>query len=435
MKANLKFLIVCTIMMTSCLVLSRQTEAQQPNVSYQLFYDELSPYGEWVDYSDYGYVWIPDVRTDFTPYSSDGRWVLTDYGWTWASDYNWGWAAFHYGRWDFNDSFGWFWVPDNQWGPAWVNWRQADGYYGWEPMQPGISLNNNFGRQYNRNNDHWMFVRDRDIEQLNIRNYYVRGNERNRIALNSVVIRNTYLDNKRHTTYVTGPSRTEFQRNTGRKVVPVIIRENSTPGSRMNNGQLQIYRPHVVNNNNDNRKPAPVRVTNAGDVRRNPNRNESNQNQDGNYETQPVRKPNVVRPQNNTQPTEQRNVNQSINKPYEQRPVPANTDRNTNQPQRRNPGQGDNNANRPVRQPVMNQQNNTPPVQQDPNVNRQENRQVQQERTVTPSTPDRNIQQNRPPEQNQPNTNEVRQNEPVNQQDKKPETRTTKTRQDEQRDK
>ena len=94
MKTNIKFTLAVIVLLTSCVILPRQTEAQQSNVSFQLFYDELSPYGEWVDYSNYGYVWIPDVGYDFLPYSTDGRWILTNYGWTWASNYNWGWAAF-----------------------------------------------------------------------------------------------------------------------------------------------------------------------------------------------------------------------------------------------------------------------------------------------------------------------------------------------------
>lgn len=73
----------------------KQISAQQNNVSFQVFYDALSPYGQWVDYQNYGYVWIPDVSPEFAPYSSDGYWILTDYGWTWVSDYEWGWAPFH----------------------------------------------------------------------------------------------------------------------------------------------------------------------------------------------------------------------------------------------------------------------------------------------------------------------------------------------------
>ena len=39
-------------------------------VSYQDFYDQLSPYGQWVDHPDHGYIWIPDAGPDFRPYSS-----------------------------------------------------------------------------------------------------------------------------------------------------------------------------------------------------------------------------------------------------------------------------------------------------------------------------------------------------------------------------
>src|SRR6266496_4345326 len=103
----------------------RNTGTAQVNVdiSYQTFYDELSPYGEWIDYPEYGYVWVPEVD-DFRPYSTGGHWVWTDdYGWMWASDYDWGWAPFHYGRWTYDDWYGWIWVPGYEWSPAWVEWR------------------------------------------------------------------------------------------------------------------------------------------------------------------------------------------------------------------------------------------------------------------------------------------------------------------------
>jgi len=73
------------------------------SVSFQMFYDELSPYGEWIDDPEYGYIWLPDVDRDFQPYASRGHWVMTSYGNTWVSDYDWGWAPFHYGRWTYSD--------------------------------------------------------------------------------------------------------------------------------------------------------------------------------------------------------------------------------------------------------------------------------------------------------------------------------------------
>jgi hypothetical protein len=102
---------------------------QSGDVSYQTFYDNLSPYGQWIDYPNYGYVWSPSVGADFKPYATNGHWVYTDMGWTWASDYNWGWATFHYGRWFYDNSYGWLWVPGYDWAPAWVSWRSSNDYY------------------------------------------------------------------------------------------------------------------------------------------------------------------------------------------------------------------------------------------------------------------------------------------------------------------
>jgi hypothetical protein len=267
MKSNIKISIVLFVLILSSVFVSERVSAQQYDVSYQVFYDQLSPYGQWVEYPNYGYVWIPDFGPDFVPYSTNGHWMYSDYGWTWVSDYSWGWAPFHYGRWDFDNYYGWFWIPDNEWGPAWVSWRRADGYYGWEPMGPGITISVSFGRDYDRNHDHWIFVRDRDFDRSDINRYSVNRSDHDRIIRNSTVINNTYVDNRRNTTYVTGPGRDDIQRGTGRRVNTVSIQENNKPGQEMNNGQLRIYRPQMVKNNDREQKPAPSRLTNLKDVK------------------------------------------------------------------------------------------------------------------------------------------------------------------------
>src|SRR5689334_14060327 len=97
------------------------------------FHERLSPYGRWVVTPAYGEVWIPaGVRLGWRPYW-DGRWVLTEYGWTFVSDDPWGWAAWHYGHWVFADAYGWVWVPGRVWSPAWVVWRRGGGYLAWAP--------------------------------------------------------------------------------------------------------------------------------------------------------------------------------------------------------------------------------------------------------------------------------------------------------------
>ena len=60
-----------------------QTESYQPApepvappvVSYQSFYDDLAPYGTWVNYPGYGYVWMPNAGPDFMPYNTNGNWM------------------------------------------------------------------------------------------------------------------------------------------------------------------------------------------------------------------------------------------------------------------------------------------------------------------------------------------------------------------------
>jgi hypothetical protein len=104
-------------------------------VDEDVFYDRLSPYGYWTDVAPYGRVWVPTVAAGWRPYYY-GRWVFTDWGWTFVSDDPWGWAAYHYGRWNFAVGVGWYWIPDTVWGPAWVDWRYGGGWVTWCPLGP-----------------------------------------------------------------------------------------------------------------------------------------------------------------------------------------------------------------------------------------------------------------------------------------------------------
>jgi len=108
---------------------------ENEEVSFQLFYDSLAPYGDWVDVDGYGYCWQPRVKSNWRPYS-DGRWAYTEAGWTWVSNEDFGWATYHYGRWTQLRNRGWVWVPGYEWAPAWVSWRTNDEYVGWAPLPP-----------------------------------------------------------------------------------------------------------------------------------------------------------------------------------------------------------------------------------------------------------------------------------------------------------
>ena len=380
MKSNIKAFVIILALIITSVVFSGKTSAQQTYVSFQVFYDQLSPYGEWVEYPNYGYVWIPDAGPDFVPYSTQGHWIFTDYGWTWLSNYPWGWAPFHYGRWDYDQYYGWFWIPDNEWGPAWVSWRRAEGYYGWAPLEPGISLSVSFGRGYDSRNDHWIFVRDRDIDRQDINRYYVDRTDHDMIIRRSSVINNTYVDQRRNTTYVIGPARGDIQKVTGRRVDPVVIQENSKPGQDLNNGRLTIYRPEVTKNNDREHKAAPSRITNLKDVRQPSERNVTNGQR------------NVNQPMNANPPANvRREVKQNDVKPQNTNP-PENVRREVKQndvkPQNANPPE---NVRREVQPNNVKQQNANPPA----NVRREvQPNNVKQQNTNPPENVRREVQPN-----------------------------------------
>jgi hypothetical protein len=277
MKSRIRVFSVLIALVMFPVIFTKPAAAQQSYVSFQVFYDQLSPYGQWIDHPNYGYVWIPDAGTDFAPYSSNGYWILTDYGWTWASDYDWGWAPFHYGRWDYDNYYGWFWIPDNEWGPAWVTWRRADGYYGWEPMGPGISIGMSFGNDYNIYNSHWIFVNYKYFGRNDINRYYANQNDHERIFRSSTVINNTYVDNRRQVKYVSGPDRTDVRRVTGKNVSSYTLQENNAPGQQLQKGVFRTYRPDVRNSNGNQKQPSPAKITVMQDVRPPSERNSASQ--------------------------------------------------------------------------------------------------------------------------------------------------------------
>jgi hypothetical protein len=231
------------------------------SISYQTFYDELDPYGRWIDYPDYGYVWIPDAGPDFRPYGTNGRWVWSDdYDWMWVSDYNWGWAPFHYGRWLYDPYYGWVWVPGYEWSPAWVAWRDGGDYYGWAPLRPGINISVNFSLGgYNPPIDYWCFAPRRYIASHRIYDYCVP--RRNNVTIiNQTTIINNYNYNRN--VFRTGPSRRDAERYAGR-ISPVRFRDASSPGrAGFRNNEVSVYRPQVKRDDSRNFSPRRVEAYN-----------------------------------------------------------------------------------------------------------------------------------------------------------------------------
>ncbi len=110
----------------------RAAEERGADLTVELFYEALAPYGEWMEHPTFGIVWAPDDPA-YVPYSK-GQWEYTEHGFTWVSADPFGWAVCHYGRWVLTDR--WLWVPGTEWAPAWVVWREGGGVAGWAPLPP-----------------------------------------------------------------------------------------------------------------------------------------------------------------------------------------------------------------------------------------------------------------------------------------------------------
>lgn len=276
MKKHLLYLVMVALGLSACgptyVVQQAPPPAPAPpppapeEVSYQTFYDQLSPYGQWIEDPQYGYVWMPEVSADFKPYSTNGYWVYTDEGWAWNSNYPWGWAAFHYGRWSFRDGYGWMWIPGNEWAPAWVSWRNSDQYYGWAPLGPSVTMAVAVNGGYNPPPHYWCFVPHQYVASPQVSNYYVRETNNvtiinrttiiNTTVVNNTTINNTTVNGRPRGANGYGPDPNEVGRYTGSPLHPVAIRESRAPGGQSGNGSFAVYRPHV--------NAAPTGTTQSG---------------------------------------------------------------------------------------------------------------------------------------------------------------------------
>ncbi|NNM95436.1 MAG: hypothetical protein HKL88_08245 [Bacteroidia bacterium] len=243
MKTIIKSLLIALIIGS---IASETAHAQGPYVtSLQTFYDELAPYGQWVNNPTYGYVFYPNAGPGFVPYSTNGNWLYNNnYGWTWNSGYPWGWACFHYGRWNYDPSYGWFWVPDLNWGPAWVAWRSAGSDYGWAPLPSGADINVGFGNGLGIGVNFWTFVPNQYLGETDLSSYYLPRMNNDLYIGNSVFLNQSYYNSNGGYRYYGGPDRGEVERYRHRAIEPAGINEYSDRHRHFEGeNQINIYNP------------------------------------------------------------------------------------------------------------------------------------------------------------------------------------------------
>jgi len=299
---------------------NQQSGGQMP-VGFNDFYNQLSPYGSWVNMAPYGPVWVANVP-NFQPYSTNGYWSYTNYGWTWVSNYSWGWAPFHYGRWGYANNYGWYWVPGYVWGPAWVAWSSSSSMYGWAPLMPGM----NFGVSLSINlfpSSYWTFMEGRYMGMNNIGGYYVNRSRNVTIIKNTTIINNYGSENNRR--YTMGPNVNDVQRYTNGRTIQQMRVTNASDSRSVgiSNNEMRVYRP----------------VTRSADTNTPPNNNNNNNNNRGTSSSFDNNKAITPPTRTQTQQTENRNVTvtpqtRSAQQPTQQEPV---YQRNSAQPKVTNP--------------------------------------------------------------------------------------------------
>lgn len=239
----------------------------EPVVTYQVFYDSLRPYGDWVEVSGYGWCWRPTVvRTHpgWRPYQHGGRWIYSDNGWYWHSEYSWGWAPFHYGRWFHAGHSGWVWAPDTVWGPSWVTWRRGPDYCGWAPLPPRAVYVSGVGFSYRDSRVGWgfgfgfgyadyTFVHARHFHNHRVQDHVVDRGRGAQIYNNSTVV-NNYIVGNNNTIINEGISRDELAKSTRSEIRRVSVKDTPAGEGRMirperlaqEGGNMVLYRPSPV---------------------------------------------------------------------------------------------------------------------------------------------------------------------------------------------
>ena len=136
-------------------------------VSVDVFYDQLTPYGAWVDDPALGHVFTPE-SAEFVPYTV-GHWQYTDVGFVWISAQPFDWATAHYGRWAYSTPYSrWVWLPDTTWGPSWVEWRQSGDDFGWAPLAPEVAISAGYSPPI----ESWHYCGSTHLLDANVTRYY-----------------------------------------------------------------------------------------------------------------------------------------------------------------------------------------------------------------------------------------------------------------------
>lgn len=246
-----KLIVVFVIMFAGLFTTESNARTWHSDVSFNFFYNNLNPYGEWIQVDYDLVVWKPySVNRGWSPYSV-GNWEYTTYGWYWDSYEPFGWATYHYGRWYNDDFYGWVWVPGYEWGPSWVEWRYSDAYIGWSPLPPyadfRVSVGIHFSHNYRSSYHYWNFVTYNRFCDRNVNVYFVNNVNKNYIFNNTKYRTNYHADRGRIING--GVDRNYVERRAGTRIAEREVTRTSDlrdyTGSRRkaNSNRIVSYQP------------------------------------------------------------------------------------------------------------------------------------------------------------------------------------------------
>jgi hypothetical protein len=214
------------------------------NQDAQYFQQDLAPYGDWVQTTDYGQCWRPrGVAADWQPYT-DGHWVYTDdAGWLWVSAEPFGDITCHYGRWFQDPQQGWCWVPGTVWAASWCSFREGGGVIAWAPLPPlrygehDVRVDTVYSRIRPEN---YVYVDERNIVDPNLSREIHRGRENVTIVNNTRNITNYGVQNNRVVNRSVNVSNVE--KATGKQVQHLKVTTTDRPGqTKVNGNEVAVF--------------------------------------------------------------------------------------------------------------------------------------------------------------------------------------------------
>lgn len=217
-------------------------------VSFQSFYDVLSPMGEWIQITkedidedlsngegqsfssladdELLFIWKPSADDNWKPFVN-GKWEYTDHGWLWVSSDKWGNSTYNYGRWWNSPKYGWVWLPGYTWAPGWVTWKVTNDHIGWAPLSPKAKWKSETGitdknYKYKNSDNDWVFVSDNNFAEEISRSNVVSTEQNSTLVKSASDIIDIRVEDDKILNK--GPDVNEMEKRTGKKFTRKNIR-------------------------------------------------------------------------------------------------------------------------------------------------------------------------------------------------------------------